>query len=256
MKNLIIAASFSILGSLTVLANNCKVPGCLRYAPKGKDYCTIHWEEAKAAKKKAALEAMEIRKVVRENEAIRRANEKAAREIYEAEEAKARKIAADLAKAKKIEQKKFEQPLEGLFGRRLGEQLPGNYKSLPFTPEIKFREFTGYTLYADGGSQSAVMISAYRDMGNDEKLARAELEAVLLTLKEKYDRKPNKIFTRSGNEVYALGFGGKNGVAGQVLQLTLKHVQDKGYRLELSASKNTSTEKKLVEQTIQDIKAL
>jgi len=241
--------------ALSASAAQCRYHGCLRYARADTHYCALHLPEARQAAREAAAEAYAERKAAAKWAAQRRADEQEAQQIAARQAAAGRKLKAEQLARQKEEAAKFAQPLEGLFGHRLGEPIVRSVEPVLFEPKMPFREYEGYSLVPDASGNHVGAIVAYRDFGNDSKLVRAELDAVLLLLQEKYGRKLNKIFTKSGNEVYGLGFGAVDGMAHQMLQVALKP-RDKGYRIVISASTIETVGRTLVEQKANDLKAL
>lgn len=228
-KAYFLSAVAALLG-LSASAEKCRQYGCTKYA-QSNGYCEQHQPEGKKARAKAAAEEKEIRESLQRLEASRRADAAVAAEYAEATAERDRRRQAQQQKEAEAERAKFEQPLEGLFGKRFGEKQ--DFGPNPFVPAEPYRKFGHYAAMANG-TNGVDMISAYLDFGSDAVLARRELSAVLDDLEAKFERRPNKLFTKEGDEVWALGFGGVKGVAHQQLQVTLAP-NGTGYRIVIAA---------------------
>jgi len=219
----------ALVGATAWAGKTCHEYGCKRHAlPNG--YCEVHQKEYKQAMAKRAQERAELREARREHAAAVRANEEAAAEIEAQAAAKERQLRNEQRKRKLEEQKKFEMPLTGLFGVRFGTaQEPGE---VAFEPETTYRHFKDYRKLAEG-TNGVVKISARAEFGSDAQIARRELNLVLEDVAAKHGRTPYKVFTRNGDEVWGLGFGGVKGVAHQQLQVSFEP-NGTGYLIEIS----------------------
>jgi len=221
-----ICASLLISGAF---AATCREHGCTKYAnPNG--WCEIHQSQGRAYRAKKAAEAAADREIIRNHNSLVRQHDAEDAAVKAAEERKMQRLEAEHRKQSKIEQGKFEQPLEGLFGKAFGE--PASEGESAFVPTEPFRCFSGYAVRSEG-TNGVVRISAYADFASKEA-ARRECDAVLADLASRYGRVPNKIFTKEGDDVRALGFGGVDGMAHQQLQVSLAE-REKLWRIDLVA---------------------
>jgi len=219
----------AVLIGVTAPAAVCREYGCSRYAnPNG--WCSLHQPEGAAYRAKKAAEAAADRRIIAEHDALERLHDEEDARVKADAAARLRRLEARQRKQLKIEQKKFEQPLEGIFGRKFGESAPSGETA--FAPSEPFRGFKEYVVRAEG-TNGVVRIGAHADFPSEEAMRR-ESDEVLANLGARYGRTPYKLFTKNGEEVWALGFGGVGGMARQQLQVTLT-AKEKCWRIDLVA---------------------
>jgi len=227
MRKLTIAGGLLFIGA-SVFAAVCREYGCTKYAyPNG--WCELHQEQGRIFRARKAAEAAADREILRNHDALVRQHDAEDAAVKAAEAQHLRHLEAQQRRQLKAEQEKFGQPLEGLFGRRFGEKAPTGESA--FVPAETFRGFTGYVVRSDG-TNGVVRISASADFA-DMSAARRERDAVLADFGVLYGRTPHKLYTKNGDDVRALGFGGVDGMARQQLQVTLVPKKEGGGRIDI-----------------------